>query len=149
MSFASGQHGSMWIKVGSGNSEKAGQVQGWSVNSAMTPLGATTLECTDQVFIPGLRTTTGTCTLFYYGNNSSAAKLLHNVMKTRSTSTTDSAGVAGSSQDNVTFKLKVAGAGEIEVEALITACAMSMSVGEVLSCSLQFQVIGAPVAVTL
>lgn len=145
--YFSGQHGRLYI-----DGTKAAAVTDWSINSSMSALATTTLEETDQTFINGLRTTTGSCSLLYYqdGNNNSARDLVEKLMKERNVMSTP--GVAAQAQ-NVFLQLYIndgTRAGKsITVEALITSAAMQMAVGEVLSAQVSFQVNGAPLAVDL
>ena len=118
----------------------------------MSPLGTTTLEETDQTFINGLRSTTGSCSLYYYqdGNNNSARDIVEKLMKERNAGSVP--GIAAAAE-NVTLKLYVndgTSAGKsVTVDALITSAAMQMAVGEVLSAQVAFQVNGAPTSVDL
>ena len=145
--YFSGQHGRLYI-----NGVKAASVTNWSINSSMSPLGTTTLEETDQTFINGLRSTTGSCSLYYYqdGNNNSARDIVEKLMKERNVGSVP--GVAAAAE-NVTLKLYVndgTSAGKsVTVDALITSAAMQMAVGEVLSAQVAFQVNGAPTSVDL
>ncbi len=147
MSYFSGQHGSLYI-----DSVKAAAVTNWSFNTSMSPLSTTTLEDTDNTIISGLRTTTGSCSLLYYqeGDQNSARDLVEKLIKERTTGSVD--GIAAETQP-VTLKLFIndgTTTGKfITVEALLTSAAMSMSVGEVLSADVAFQVNGAPVSVDL
>lgn len=145
--YFSGQHGKLYI-----NGSKAAAVTDWSINSSMSALTTTTLEETDQTFINGLRTTTGSCSLLYYqdGNNNSARDLVEKLIKERTTGSTP--GIAAGA-DNVSLQLYIndgTTAGKsITVEALITSAAMQMAVGEVLAAQISFQVNGAPTSVDL
>lgn len=145
--YFSGQHGRLYI-----NGSKAAAVTNWSLNSSMSPLSTTTLEDTDQTFVNGLRSSTGSCSLLYYqdGNNNSARDLVEKLMKERSVGST--AGVAAQAE-NVSIKLYIndgTTAGKsVTVDALITSAAMQMAVGEVLSAQVSFQVNGAPTSVDL
>jgi hypothetical protein len=147
MTYFSGQHGSLYI-----DSVKAAAVTNWSINSSMSPLSTTTLEDTDNTIITGLRTTTGSCTLFYYqdGTNNSARDLVEMLMKERTVGSVD--GIAAETKP-VQLKLFIndgTTTGKfITVEALLTSAAMTMAVGEVLAASVAFQVNGAPVGVDL
>ena len=147
MSYFSGQHGSLFI-----GSKKAAAVSAWSLNSSMSPLGTTTLEDTDQTFINGLRTSTGSCTLLYYqdGDKNDARDLVEKLIKERIAG--DTAGQAASAE-NVTLKLNIndgSSTGKfITVEALLTSAGIQMAVGEVLSTQVSFQVNGAPLSVDL
>ena len=145
--YYSGQHGRLYI-----NGSKAAAVTNWSLNSSMSPLTTTTLEDTDQTYINGIRSSTGSCSLLYYqdGNNNSARDLVEKLMKERSVGSTP--GVAAQAE-NVSLKLYIndgTTAGKsVTVDALITAAAMQMAVGEVLSAQVSFQVNGAPISVDL
>ena len=147
MSYFSGQHGSLYI-----DSVKAAAVTNWALSTSMSPLSTTTLEDTDNTIISGLRTTTGSCTLFYYqdGDKNSARDLIEELIKERTTGSVD--GIAAETE-LVTLKLLINdGTTEgkfITVEALLTSAAMSMAVGEVLSADVAFQVNGAPTSVDL
>lgn len=130
----------------------AAKVANWSFNATMSPLDTTTLEDTDRNFTHGLRSTTGTCRLYYYDNGSanSAKSLIDNLIKARTG--TNIAGIAPE-PTNVTLSLQVVidanNTRELVVEALLTSASMSMSVGEVLSADVSFQVNGAPITNTL
>ena len=146
MSFYSGQNGRLQI-----NGTNAAKVTNWSISSSMSPLATTTLEDTDQTFVNGLRTTTGSCRLFYYqhGTTNSCSTLIKKLMKAQS-----SGGDPGQAADaeNVTFNLQVVDGDEVRqitVEALLTSVSMSMAVGEVLSADVAFQVNGAIDAIGL
>ena len=140
MTFYSGQNGRMQIA-----GVKAAKVQAWTINTSMSPLATTTLEDNDQTFISGLRTTTGTCRLFYYddGNKNSCSTLIKKLMKAQK-----SGGEPGHAlkPENVILKLEVVEGSTtktITVEALLTSVSMAMAVGEVLSADVAFQVNGA------
>ena len=151
MKFYSGQHGRMLI-----DGTVAAKVSNWSFNSSMSPLDTTTLEDTDKNFIHGLRTTTGSCSLYYYDYTSGgtrkndAVTLIEKLVQARTTGSDP--GIAPEPQ-NVTLELQVVidanTTRKFEVEALLTNASMTMSVGEVLSAEVSFQVNGAPKAVTL
>jgi len=148
--YYSGQQGSLWFCPANASYPvpvKAGQVTNWSIQVSQSALDTTVLEDTDTTFINGLRTTTGNCRLYYYGTNSSASQLIRTILLPRQNS--NEPGIAASTQQNVIFKLKVDGAGEIEAEALITSGAMAMSIGEVLAVDIEFQVQGAIKSVTI
>lgn len=149
-SFYSGQNGRLQI-----DGVTAAKVAKWSLNSSQAALSTTVLSATDNTFIGGLRTTTGACRLYYYDYvdggaiKNSASTLLRKLIKARLEG--DEAGVAAG-PDTVTLKLQVVDGSttkELVVEAIITGAAMAMNVGEVLAADIQFQVNGAPLAVTL
>ena len=148
--FYSGQNGRLQI-----NGATAAKVVNWSFNTSQNALNTTVLSDTDSTFIGGVRTTTGACRLYYYDYvdgatpKNDAKTLLDALIKARTTGSDP--GVAAPA-DNVTLKLQVVEGNaikEIEVEAVITNASMAMGIGEVLAADVQFQVTGAPIAVTL
>lgn len=145
--YFSGQHGKLFI-----DGVKAAAVTDWSINSSMSALATTTLEETDQTFINGLRTTTGSCSLLYYqdGDSNSARDLVEKLLKERTIGAVP--GIAADA-NNVSLQLYINDGTtvgkSITVEALITSAAMQMAVGEVLSAQVSFQVNGAPTSVDL
>lgn len=160
MTFYSGQNGRMQIRTSAAGVTPAvyqtlAKVTNWSISTSMSPLATTTLEDTDQTFIDGLRTTTGSCRLFYYDDTSgstrsnSAKTLIDNLIKTRKAETTGQADASAP----LFFKLQVVegqnATREVEVEALLTSASMAMGVGEVLAADVSFQCNGAALAVSL
>lgn len=149
MSYYSGQHGQLFI---GDSATPAAAVRQWSLNASMSPLDTTALEQTDRTFIDGLRSTTGSCSLFYYdeGTKNDARDLVEKLIKERTVASTP--GVAAESQ-KTTLKLKIndgtTNGRYVTLECLFTNAAMTMAVGEVLSADITFQVTGAPIAVEL
>ena len=163
MTFYSGQNGRMQIRTSAAGVtpeqyKTLAKVTNWSISTSMSPLATTTLEDTDQTFIDGLRTTTGSCRLFYYDDTSgsqrenSAKDLIDNLIKSRTPNTPVTPGQATPSAPLI-FKLQVIEGTnttrEIEVEALLTSASMAMGVGEVLAADVSFQCNGAALAVSL
>ena len=138
----SGQNGRLQL-----NGTTVAKVTSWSFNSSMQALETTVLSETDRTFIPGLRSSTGSCTLFYYeqdGANNDAKDLFAKLIKERASDSV--AGVAAKAEE-VTLGLQVIDGGEVKslnLRVLLTSAAMRMAVGEVLSADVSFQVIGAP-----
>ena len=160
MTYSSGTTGYLYVKLATENTwVKGAAVKNWSLVTAQSVLDTTTLEDTDRTLTNGLRTTSGTCSLFYYqptaGNNTgnTASWLVHELLKQRSAGAI--AGVAQESQ-LVDFRLgnadgRTGGAGDpaegghfIEVSAYLTGAQIRMGVGEVYSADVTFDVQGAP-----
>ena len=140
MTFYSGQNGRMQI-----DGVKAAKVTNWELSVSMSPLTTTTLEDTDSTYVSGIRSTTGSCRLFYYddGADNSCRDLIRKLIKARTPG--NSAGQT-TKPDNVVFQLQLVDGAvtkQIEVEALLTSASMSMAVGDVLSADVSFQVNGA------
>ena len=154
-SFFSGQHGQLFIKTSSTATTwtKCAKVRSWSLNSNNATLDTTTLEDTDRTIINGIRSTSGSCSLFYYqeGTANSAAILLNQIIKERTTGTEPG---QAAEQTPMMMRLKVdTGVGTvgkyIDLEVYITSASMSMAVSEVLAADISFEVNGAPVDVVL
>lgn len=145
--FYSGSNGELWI-----DGVKAAKVRSWSLTSSLGLLDTTSLEDTDTTSVPGVRTTTGACQLFYYAedptdsNKNSCSVLIRKLIKA------GSGGIAPEAQ-SVTLRLRVddgtTGGKFIEGPAHLTSVAMSCAVGEVLSADVAFQFNGAPTGVAL
>ena len=144
-SFYSGQNGRLLI-----DGTTAAKVTSWSFSSSMSPLTTTSLEDTDQTFINGIRSMTGSARLYYYddGSTNSASTLIRKLIKTRSGSDPGKA----AQSENTTLKLQVVEGTtvkDVEMEVLLTSASMNMAVGEVLSAEVAFQVNGAPKGMSL
>ena len=141
MSFYSGKDGRLLI-----DGVTAAKVRNWSYQSAMQTLVTTTLGDRDQTMTNGVRTHSGSCSLFYYASPSipstnSASTLLNKLIKAAA----DGQGVES---EQVTIRLMVEDgtpSGKyIEGECLLTTASMQMAVGEVLAAEVAFEFIGAP-----
>jgi len=151
MAYFSGVNGSMRI-----NGTKAGRVSQWSISSNIGMLEGTTLGDTDRIPVPGVRSMTGSCVLFYYqstpGSNAGndASELVRKLIKGR---TTGSEPGKAAETDKVTFDLQVddgsAAGKHLKVDAYLTSAQMQMGVGEVFAAQVSFEVIGAPLEVAL
>ena len=147
--FYSGQNGRLLI-----DGTAAGKVTNWNFSSSMAPLSTTSLEDTDQTYINGMRSISGSASLYYYdtggvSNTNSASTLIDKLIKTRTTA--DDAGKAAQAE-NVTLRLQIKEGNivkQIEIDVLLTNATMNMAVGEVLSAQISFQANGAPTELSL
>lgn len=149
------------VLVRASNYAKIAKATNWSLTSSQSSLTTTTLEDTDRTVIPGVRTTTGSCTVFYYqesrGNNSNnyCSQLINTLMKARSDTDVGDEGIAAS-PEQVMLRFNVddgsnaeEGGRFVEFDALLTSAAINMGVGEIFSAQIGFDVIGAPRRVTI
>tara|TARA_R100000479_G_C6351610_1_gene189461 strand:- start:342 stop:821 length:480 start_codon:yes stop_codon:yes gene_type:complete len=153
MPFYAGQQGKLFID-GSGTS--AAKVVNWSFRSAQSILDTTSLADTDRTAVYGVRSLSGACRLYYYRDTTGSsvtndcATLLAKVLKV-SEGTAAGDGENAASQ-SVTLRLFVddgtASGKFIDIPALISSVAMSMSVGEVLAADITFESNGAPLSGT-
>ena len=147
MAFYSGIDGVLFF--GSGNSASAGGCSAkvknfqWSINQ--TVLDTTSLCDTDKTIIPGVRSTTGSCSLHFYQSGTGAASTLINKIVKSGTSYPDG---DTTRSEQVTFKLQVDGK-SITIPAFITSASMTCSVGEVVSVDISFEADGAVTAISL
>jgi hypothetical protein len=142
MAFYSGINGVLYF--GTGNSATAGgcsaKVKNWQWTTTQEVLDTTSLCDTDRTIVPSTRSTTGSCSLHYYGANSSASQLITRIVKTGS-------GLGdgdNAASDQVTFKLEVEGR-SITIPAYITSASMTCAVGEVVSVDISFESNGAAI----
>lgn len=155
MTYFSGSDGSLLADI-DGTWTKIGRATNWALNVTQGSLDTTTLEDTDRTVIPGVRSTTGSCTVFYYqdsmGSNAQnqCSKLVNKLLKERTQA--DKPGQAAK-PDLVKFRMRVADGStdgkRVDVEAYLTSASMRLGVGEVLAAELSFDVVGAPLSVTI
>lgn len=134
--------------------ERLARVRSWSFSSSATTLDTTNLGDTDRTVIAGLRSASGSCSVFYYqdapGGGGDASKLIRKLVQARTNADDD--GVAPESQ-NVRIRLRINDGSTygrfIEGDCVLTGVAMTMSVGEILAAEISFEFNGAPVEVVL
>lgn len=164
MTLYSGLEGSLWIKDG-GDWTKVARVRSWNYTMSQAVLDTTVLGDTDRTLVDGVRSSSGSCSLFYYNPDASpeddtgAGRLLKKILKPLSlidSSATSSRGDTGVRSYKTAFRLQAdknlsqqnnnssSTAKYIWVDAWITSFAMTMAVGEVLSCDVTFEVDGTP-----
>ena len=140
--FYSGQDGRLIV-----NDSSLAKVRSWSFTANQAVLETSSLEDTDRTLIPGIRSVTGSCSVYYYqetaGGTTDVGTLLGKMI------TANSAGdgqQGGGDKSTVKFELKVLDGNNdrsITFYAYITSLSMTNSVGEVLSADVSFEVNGA------
>ena len=140
--FYSGQDGRLII-----DGTTAAKVRSWSFTVNQAVLETVSLEDTDRTLIPGIRSVTGSCSLYYYqataGETTDTGTLLSNLITANSGSGGEQ---GGGTKSTVKFELKVLDGNNdrsITFYAYITSLSMTNSVGEVLSADVSFEVNGA------
>ena len=140
--FYSGQDGRLII-----DNSTAAKVRSWSFTVNQAVLETVSLEDTDRTLIPGIKSVTGSCSLYYYqataGNDTDVTRLLKQMIKCNSGDGGEQGDMKGST---VKFQLKVLDGNNdrsITFYAYITSLSMTCSVGEVLSADASFEVNGA------
>jgi len=155
--FYSGQDGKLIV-----NDVTIAKVRSWSFTANQAVLETSSLADTDRTLIPGMRSVTGSCSIYYYRVKNDATDqttdvgdLLGKVL-TRNNSLTnfDNGGEqGGGTKSTVKFQLKITEGGPgttddtaIDFHAYITSLSMTSSVGEVMSADVSFEANGAVTA---
>lgn len=124
MTYYSGKDGFV-----SYNGATVAKVSNWSLSTTIETLDATNLSLADRVFVPGLRSSTGSATIFYH--DEAPVPLLDRILKI----------TAFSEDDIVTIKLGF-GAKGIQSSCIITSAELNCAVGEIMQATIQFQFTG-------
>ena len=173
MAYFSGSDGRLFFDD-NGNWRKAARATNWMLTTTQTSLDTTTLECTDRTVTPGVRSTTGSCSIFYYqpsegdnglstarnDNSNWCAEIVGKLISEQTDTSVDSPGVAKGKPQMVRFRFSnhdgsngtasEANRGKwIEVDAYLTSATMTMAVGEIFRAEIAFDVVGAPRDVTM
>jgi len=131
MSYYSGKDGTLTY-----NGSVVAKVSNWSISTQVDTLDTTVLTESDRTFVPNLRTTNGSATVFYY--DSAPVSLLGRIVKTATVTESD------------ILAIKLAwGSKFIQGNCIITSAELSCAVGEVMQANIQFQFTGAPTGVSL
>ena len=131
MAFVSGKDGYITY-----DGARLGKVASWSLSSQVEALEVTSLADAARDYTPGLKSASGSCSIWLYGENAKA--LMARVIRTD----------APSDADKVSMTLGF-GAKSVTFSALITNAELQMAVGTVMQVSLQFQCCGEMSAVVL
>jgi hypothetical protein len=131
MTYYSGKDGFI-----SYNGATVAKVANWSLSTTVETLDTTNLSLDDRTFVPGLRASTGSATIFYY--DEAAKPLLERIVKTTATS----------EDDILTIKLGW-GAKGIQSSCIITSAELNCAVGEIMQATIQFQFTGVLSSVAL
>jgi hypothetical protein len=122
--FFSGKDGKVTV-----DGQQLGRIRSWSFSSSVEALEVTSLADVARDYTAGLKSSNGSCSVFYYDN--APVPLLSKVVKEG----------AATDDDMVTMTL---GWGEraVTFKALLTSGEISCQVGEVMQANLSFSVCG-------
>ena len=159
--FFSGLEGSLWALDGT-EWLKVAAVKNWGFSQSQAVLETTTLGDTDRTIVDGVRSLSGSCSLFYYNyetGETGAGRILRQILKPFPG--TSGTGATGSRSEKMQFRLAVdknlssantittsTTRSELWIDAWITSFQMTAAVGEVLSCDVTFEADGAALANT-
>ena len=139
MTYYSGKDGTLTY-----NGTVVAKVSNWSISATVDTLETTVLADGDRTYVPGLRTISGSATIFYYDD--APKPLLERIIKSSAVIESDilviKLGWGVTSSPLVSTKF-------IQGSCIITSAELNCAVGEVMQASIQFQFTGAPTGVTL
>ena len=147
--FYSGQDGKLFVDEQNNsiqNGDGVAKVSSWSFTINTAVLETVSLGDFDRTIIPGMTSTTGSASIYYYADSTSAT---HNSGRL-STFILDKilprSGNTPSSEERakVKLRLQVDSNHYIEMKAVITSFAMTNSVGEVMAADISFEADGIP-----
>jgi hypothetical protein len=128
MTYYSGKDGSLSL-VTNNVATAIAKVSNWSMSATVDTLETTVLTESDRSYVPGLRTISGSATIFYYDD--APKSLLERIIKT----------TAVSESDILIIKLGW-GTKFIQGDCIITSAELNCAVGEVMQATIQFQFTG-------
>ena len=146
-SFYSGSAGE--LQLAGADPKKIGKVRDWQFTSSVNMLQTTTLGDTDGTVTNGVRTQSGSFTLYYYDEPDDtstiyASTVIGRLLKAATDYSTDP-GVAAENESFVLrLKVNAGSTGKwVQGKILLSSVAMTMAVGEVLAAQCAFTVNGA------
>ena len=147
--FYSGKEGELLI-----GGTKVAKVRSWSFSMNQAVLETVSLEDTDRTIIHGIRSYTGSASVYYYqdvagGGAGQLSTLITDIMK-QGSSNGDGTNAESVAMD---FKLRIkdgSTAGRfIQFSAIPTSFSMTSAVGEVIAADISFEANGAPTGLAL
>ena len=147
--FYSGQDGKLFVDNQNNsiqNADEVAKVRSWSFTINTAVLETVSLGDFDRTIIPGMTSTTGSASIYYYAESTSGTHnsgrlstfVLDKIMP-RSSNTPQS-----QERPKVKFRLQVDSNHYIDMNAVITSFAMTSSVGEVMAADISFEADGIP-----
>ena len=143
--FYSGQDGQLFVANGvqtiDTNADAIAKVRSWSFTVNTSVLETVSLGDFDRTIISGITSTTGSCSIYYYADNTTgennanrlSPRIIDKILP----------GTSGE-RSKVRFRLQVDANHRIDIDAVITSFAMTNSVGEVMAADISFEGDGKP-----
>jgi len=113
------------------NGATVGKVRSWSLSVNRDALETTSLGTHDRTYTTGMRGSTGSAELMYDPDEAGAVALLNSIFSN------DASGA-----QSVEFILDSAGSKTFSCSAFVTGASPSVTVGDIQTCSISFQVSG-------
>ena len=154
--FYSGQDGQLFvndvingISVIDPPSSAVAKVRSWSFTINTSVLETVSLSDHDRTIIPGITSTTGSASIYYYAESTSSGHnsgLLSSVILKAILPRIGDSGTLPQSQERqkVKFRLQVDSKHYIDIVGVITSFSMTNSVGEVMAADVSFEADGIP-----
>ena len=147
--FYSGQDGKLFVENATGaigSTDEVAKVRSWSFTINTSVLETVSLGDFDRRIIPGITSTTGSASIYYYAEATNAShnsgflstRILDKILPRSDNSPTSS------EREQARFRLQVDSKHYIEIVGFITSFSMTSSVGEVMAADISFEADGAP-----
>lgn len=104
------------------------RVRNWTLSSTLDTLEITHLGGNARAYVPGLKSATGTATIFYHDDDTTLRAILNNCIST-------------STPTNGTLRLRWGGK-DVEMSVYVTAANITCTTGEVMTADITFQMSG-------
>ena len=147
--FYSGQDGKLFVDnedLNIQDADEVAKVRSWSFTINTAVLETVSLGDFDRTIIPGMTSTTGSASIYYYADSTSTghnsgrlSTFVIDKILPRSGDTPQS-----TERPKVKFRLQVDDKHYIDMKAIITSFAMTSSVGEVMAADISFEADGIP-----
>ena len=143
--YYSGQDGKLFVANGvetiDSNSDEIAKVRSWSFTVNTSVLETVSLGDFDRTIIPGITSTTGSCSIYYYADNTTgennanrlSPRIIDKILPNTS-----------GERPKVRFRLQADANHRIDIDAVITGFDMTNSVGEVMAANVSFEADGKP-----
>ena len=153
--FYSGQDGQLFVNNENESidtTDQIAKVRSWSFTINTSVLETVSLGDFDRTIIPGITSTTGSASIYYYANpnnprnaNSPNELLSDQIIQKLLPRSSSNTGVPSSElRPKVKFRLGVDAKHYIDIKGVITSFSMTNSVGEVMAADISFEADGIP-----
>ena len=147
--FYSGQDGKLFVDSENdtiSSTDEVAKVRSWSFTINTSVLETVSLGDFDRTIIPGITSTTGSASIYYYATDVSdthsagklSTKIIDKILP-RSGNTPQS-----TERPKVKFRLQVDSKHYMDIQGVITSFTMTNSVGEVMAADISFEADGTP-----
>ena len=142
--FYSGQDGKLFVDNATGtigNTDEVAKVRSWSFTINTSVLETVSLGDFDRRIIPGLTSLTGSASIYYYAESTTAkhnSGLLSTMILDKILPRSDDSPTS-EERPQARFKLQADANHFIEIVGIITSFAMTNSVGEVMAADISFE----------